>query len=76
MSGEWRVKSEEWKKALFYSLHSSLFTLHLKIRKSYTYASTKLKFTPKILISLIIKLTKVVDKAVDKLWISCGQSCG
>ncbi len=72
MSGKWKVESGKWKKPWFYSLHSSLFTLHSKIRKSDTCASSKLNLSLKTLISLIIKLTNPVDKAVDKLWISCG----
>jgi hypothetical protein len=35
-----------------------------------------LNIKPKFLISLIILLINSVDNSVDKLWISCGRSCG
>jgi hypothetical protein len=43
--------------------------------KSYL-RSTNLHLSYKFLTSLIIKLIESVDKSVDKLWISCGWSCG
>jgi hypothetical protein len=42
------------------------------LRESNNSQSTKLKLSCKSLISLTILLTIPVDKAVDKLWISCG----
>jgi hypothetical protein len=57
------------RESLFFSL-SPLPTFY--IIKSYIEHSTKLNLPLNSLISLIIKLTNPVDKAVDKLWISCG----
>jgi hypothetical protein len=62
---EERGKRKEIKPFLFY-LSSFL------LNKSKPTHSTKLNSTPISLISLIIKLINPVDKAVDKLWISCG----
>jgi hypothetical protein len=46
----------------------SLKTINLQLRN--------LNLSYKSLILLIILLTLAVDKAVDKLWISCGWTCG
>ena len=68
MTEKWKVESGKWKVESFFL--SSPFSIILI--KSNTEHSTKLNLTPKTLISLIIKLINPVDKAVDKLWISCG----
>jgi hypothetical protein len=51
----------------FYLPPSTFFIIKSNIEHS-----TKLNLPLNSLISLIIKLTNPVDKAVDKLWISCG----
>ncbi len=72
-SGERRVASEEWNAKVFSTLHSPLFTLHLKRGQLKLNSLNKHRFS---LISLTILLIMSVDNSVDKLWISCGWSCG
>jgi hypothetical protein len=69
-SGEWRVASGEWKN--HFTHPSSLIPHPSKLRESDYLKPGDLNKSPKPLISLTIILTKAVDKAVDKLWISCG----
>jgi hypothetical protein len=68
MTEEWKAEGGKWK--IFFPFSLYLFPLTLK--KSKLKYSTKLNLPSNFLISLIIKLTNPVDKAVDKLWISCG----
>jgi hypothetical protein len=72
IKAEKREKVKE-KRDFWSFLSSFLFNLFSKIGKL---ESNNLNKTTNPLISLIILLIISVDKPVDKLWISCGWSCG
>jgi hypothetical protein len=58
---------------LSFTPYSLLLTPHPKLGHSQPGSLNKHQFS---LISLIILLIISVDNSVDKLWISCGWSCG
>jgi hypothetical protein len=74
-----KIQNKEWRREEGREFFPPFFLFHIAkglIIKSNIGHSSTLNFTPKTLILLTINLTKAVDKAVDKLWISCGGSCG
>jgi hypothetical protein len=60
---------------MFPSSYPAPFPL-FSLRESGYSQSNHLNLKPKSLISLIILLIMSVDNSVDKLWISCGRTCG
>lgn len=70
IKAEEREKRKEKRFLCF--LSSFLFLLSSKFSKKHDLRSINLNVGYKSLTSLIILLTKPVDKSVDKLWISCG----